>query len=413
MSGLYKWVARRACRIVKWRARQFVAPDLLSPHVKLVTELTDLQPDEMATVSMFGLRRLVLIANLNIPQCKKYRVLQKIELLSSLGIEVVFSHWQDHFRSFRLMQLSSALIFYRIPFDDMFLSYLNEARRLGLAVGYDIDDPIFDEDIYGANKNLAHLAPTEREHLIADARNYAAAMDKADYLVTSTGFLQGVIRHRFDGKPVYRLQNFLDSESLACAAQLSELGRARSLDGRVVISYASGSRAHEADFRVAEEALARLMATHKHVDLQVLGYLKLPDSLRSFADRITQLSFTGHCGYLERLANSDIVIVPLVHDSFNDCKSAIRYLEAGLLSKAAVASNVGEFREAIFSGVNGVLCGPAEWFDALTKLVDDSDYRHRLGKAAHEHVLRGYVREAIKGRLSHDLNHLISGGGPV
>lgn len=397
------WFNRRATalsRVASQPKRASSAAAVPGPHLARVAELNGEDVAACRASKLLPRRQLLLIADLNLPQCKKYRVLQKVELLGFLGLDVVFSHHKDDFRAFRLMQLCTAVMFYRVPFNDMFVAYLAEARRLGLEVGYDLDDPIFDDGIYAASPNLNYLDAAERRRLIASAQSYADAMTAADYLVTSTPYLGKKMSDRFGGKPIFRLQNFIDSESLGCSMRLATVPPAPRTSDSVVISYASGSRAHEADFRMVSASLGRILASNPNVRVQILGFLNLPESLSEFADRIIQHPFTDHCGYLEFLARADIVIVPLVLDEFNECKSAIRYLEGALLGKPVVASNVGEFREAIIHDETGFKCEATEWSQVLSALVRSSEIRDSVGRAARTHVLELYTRDAVCDRLA-------------
>jgi glycosyltransferase involved in cell wall biosynthesis len=382
----------------------------LTPHLSLALKFSSDETRKTPVKELFPASRLVIIADLNLPQCKKYRVLQKIELLSGHGIEVLFSHWEDHYRAFRLMQTATSVVLYRVPGSSLYNEYLHEAKRLRLKIGYDIDDPIYDQSIYMNNSNLDYLSAKEKKSLLSSSVRYSAAMMAADFLLTSTTYMQQRMASSFEGKPVYRLQNYLDSESLSCANRIRMTSNSSPSTDTIVVSYASGSRAHEADFRIAEKAMARLLKAHKQVHFQVLGHLDLPACFTEYSDRITRIPFTTHCGYLEKLNKSDIVIVPLVQNNFNECKSAIRYLEAGLLKKATITSNVGEFREAIQTGVNGILCDEPDWYNSLDKIVSDDLFRMSLGKEAHDNVLKNYTKSAVLGRMEDGLRKILVNG---
>ncbi len=47
----------------------------------------------------------------------------------------------------------------------------------------------------------------------------------------------------------------------------------------VVITYGSGSRAHDADLQIASEGLRRVMERHANVELKLIGPLSLPENL--------------------------------------------------------------------------------------------------------------------------------------
>ncbi len=118
-------------------------------------------------------------------------------------------------------------------------------------------------------------------------------------------------------------------------------------------------------------------------------------------ERIEHVPFGGYHQYFAALARAQIVVVPLLVDRFNECKSAIRYFEASLLSVPTVASRVGQFREVITEGETGYLAeGETQWREALTALVGDADLRRRVGEAAREAVFAAHSLELIGERFA-------------
>lgn len=110
--------------------------------------------------------RIVIIAELTLRQCAKYRVWQKRELLESLGWSVEVVDWRNLADARAALQLCTQVIFYRVPgFDDV-LALVEEAHRLKLAPRWEVDDLIFDEDEYRQNGNVSSLSVAERELLL-------------------------------------------------------------------------------------------------------------------------------------------------------------------------------------------------------------------------------------------------------
>ncbi|MCB1686981.1 MAG: glycosyltransferase [Halioglobus sp.] len=323
---------------------------------------------------------------LDLPQCKKYRVSQKVEFFGALGWDCYYSHYNDAARAISYLQISTAVIFYRVPSCAQFDEYLEEAARLGIQTFYDIDDPIFSVDVYAENKNLQHLTTHERTHLLASAEDYHGAMRRADSLILSTSYLQALAQTEFGGR-TYLWPNLADSATLSIAQNLDcekDLSDASS----VTIGYASGSRAHDEDFKVVVPALARVLEMYEHVNLQVIGYAVMPPELHRFSDRINARPFSGYVKYFEALRKVDINIVPLVNDRFNACKSAIRYLEASLCGVPTVASSVGQFAEIVNDGHDGCLAErQEEWVSALSRMIESRELRLQMGQAAKSNVI--------------------------
>jgi glycosyltransferase involved in cell wall biosynthesis len=351
-----------------------------------------LHPKRAPSLFVFG--KTAIIGELNIPQCKKYRVLQKLEILDELGIGSNYSYWNDVPRSLNLMQTASAAIIYRVPANETFWSYLKEATRLGMSIGYDIDDPIFDSELYNRNRNLDFLSLEEKRRLVSDSDGYLKAVRACDFLITSTPGMVDLACRYYKG-PIYLWRNAVDKETLHSAGCAVSARPARS-ENTVTIAYISGSRAHEADFREVESALYAAMKRHRSLRLLVIGHLNIPEALRTFADRIECQQFSSYDQCLTKLARADINIVPLLNDPFNNCKSAIRYLDAASVSVPTIASAVGDFVNVISDETNGLLARDRDEWDAhLDFLVQSKTGREAMGKAACAMVLRGYTTHSV------------------
>ena len=315
---------------------------------------------------LFGRPTILIVGALDLPQCKKYRVSQKVEYFQSIGWDCHYCHYNDAQRTVSYLQISTALIFYRVPSCAQFTEYLGEAARLGVKTFYDIDDPIFNEAVYGENKNLEHITPHERAHLLASAEDYRGAMKSVDALILSTSYLQRLAQEDFGGR-TYLWKNLVDSATLSIVRNLESERVERDI-GRVVIGYASGSRAHDEDFKTVAKALADVLNLYEHVELQVIGYVVMPPELEPFKDRINTRPFTGYVKYFEALSRIDINIVPLVVPT--------------------VAASVGQFSEIIDDGQDGHLAKTNEdWISALDKLIGSRDLRIKMGDSANEKVM--------------------------
>jgi hypothetical protein len=71
-----------------------------------------LDPHPKPAPSLFRFGNVAIIGDLNLPQYKKCRVLQKLEAINTLGVANNYSHWQDIPRSLNLMQMASTAIIY-------------------------------------------------------------------------------------------------------------------------------------------------------------------------------------------------------------------------------------------------------------------------------------------------------------
>ena len=351
------------------------------------------------------IKGIAIIADLNLPQCKKYRVLQKVEVLRSKGIHCDFSHWLDVPRSLNLMQNVSCVLFYRVPFSKLTSSYIDEATRLDLNIGYDIDDPIFDKEIYKSNRNLDFLPKNERAQLLNNTKHYASIIRQCHFLTTSTPYMAEVLR-KYSKASIYIWRNLMDAQTLNAVDVVQNLAE-RSLDpDKFVIGYMSGSRAHEADFKEAIAALDNILANYEYTELRVVGYADLVKKLKvKYKDRITHSPFSDYYQYMESFLEFDINIIPLVQNQFNECKSAIRYLESSLLNTASVISYIGDFKHIVKHKDNGIFVhknSTKEWIKTLEWCLSNRTELKQIAKRANANVLENYTTKTFTSNSIND-----------
>ncbi|TXH43438.1 MAG: glycosyltransferase [Actinobacteria bacterium] len=339
---------------------------------------------------------VLMIAGFDPPQCWHYRVQQKVEACQAAGIpmRVVQPHHLDELIA--ALQVASLLIVYRQPMNIHLPNIIAEAHRLGIPVVYEADDIVYRTDLVAANPNLATLPADLREAVIKGAADYEAALRACDAVLASTAPLAADME-RFVAGPAAVVDNGIDAimSSMARGIEVDRAaGRLRSPgvdDGQVVIAYGSGSRAHDLDLAVAAAPLAAVLAAHGHVRLRLIGPLALPSELAPFADRIERMELLPEGEYLRELAQCDISIAPLADVGFNHYKSQVKYLEAGLVGLAFVASEV-VYGTYVQDGRTGFIARDAEqWRGALERLVTDAELRREVGEAARADVQRWQV----------------------
>jgi glycosyltransferase involved in cell wall biosynthesis len=100
--------------------------------------------------------------------------------------------------------------------------------------------------------------------------------------------------------------------------------------------------------------------------------------------------------------------VPLLLDRFNECKSAIRFLEASIVGVPTIASNVGDFKNVVISGENGILVQSSqEWEESIRQLVTDKETREELGEAARQYVLKEQTVESLAEKMKNQLSTML------
>ena len=338
--------------------------------------------------------KVAIIAELSIPQCKKYRVIQKQEMLQEMGIPCSVTSWTDGNEARKQISLASLVIFYRVPGFDSVMDLIAECRRLNIQTLWDVDDLIFDEAVLKTSSTINSLAPAEKEGVINGAKLYRKAMLACDEGIASTSGLAKAMKEA-GMKTVYIVENALDGETLAAAQSIE--GRLKNQeDGLIRIIYGSGTKTHNIDFLEAAPALAAVLKENPNVRFRIIGYLELPEYFDGVKDRIERIPFCNYTEYLTYLSECDISIAPLENFVFNDAKSNIKYLEASIAKVASVCSPRAAFADVIVNGENGFLAdGEQQWYDAFDTLVKNPKLREDMAQAAYRTVTETYSPQAI------------------
>ena len=338
--------------------------------------------------------KVAIIAELSIPQCKKYRVIQKQEMLEELGIPCSVTSWTDSNEAKKQISLASLVIFYRVPGFDSVMDLIAECRRLNIKTLWDVDDLIFDEDVLKTSSTINSLEPAEKEGVINGAKLYRQAMLACNEGIASTSGLAKAMKEA-GLETIYVVENALDDETLAAARSIE--GRLKKQeDGLIRIIYGSGTKTHNIDFLEAAPALANILKENPNVRFRIIGYLELPEYFDEVQSQIERIPFCNYTEYLTYLSECDISIAPLENFVFNDAKSNIKYLEASITKVASVCSPRAAFADVIVNGENGFLAdNEQQWHEAFDTLIQNPELRDSMAQAAYRTVTETYSPQAI------------------
>lgn len=339
---------------------------------------------------------ILIIAELSLRQCAKYRVWQKEEQLRSLGWTVDVVDWRDTEQALAALQVCTEVIFYRVPAFESVEILLHETRRLGLSPWWEVDDLIFSAELYQENGNLQTLDMAEQKQLLFGVRLFRKCLLSCDRAIASTRVLAQAMVDAGIASAVV-IENALDQQTIEIAQSLTERGvPVHDTTQEIRIVYGSGTKTHDADFRMAANGILAAMQADPRLTLHIIGDLTLPESFLAVKDRVQTLAGRDYAAYLALLAQADITIAPLEPTIFNDAKSNIKFLEAAILKIPSVCSPRDAFLQIMRDGENGLLAEQDEqWRDAILRLAADPALRTQLGQQAYEDVLARYSPDQI------------------
>lgn len=349
------------------------------------------------------IRRVALVVNEDLPQCKLYRIDQKAEQLRAAGFNVNVFPYGSRLADFRQsMSLFDAVILFRVPAFPDVIEAIAAAADHGLATFYEIDDVVFDTEHFPPPfESYANQISREQYDVMAcGVPLFEHAMRLCEYGIASTATIRELMSARVRSGQVFEHHNALGSLHMAAIAE----GRRPKINNRIVIFYGSGTRAHKQDFHdLLEPALAAMVRKYRdRVEIRLIGYF---DTFRHLDPKRDPLvlsepgwDFTEYC---RTLADVDINLSVLEPSLVTDAKSEIKWMEAAMFGIPSVLSDTRTHRETIEDGVTGLLCRTKEEFaQALERLIISAELRETIGNAARKAVLETYSIEVLGQNLT-------------
>ena len=316
-----------------------------------------------------------------IPQCTRYRVLNKAEQLRKHGFKVKVVNLSE----FELTQAQNAshIIIYRSPISPELLRLCHLAKDYGKPIFFDIDDLVFDTlytDQLSYTKGLPHH---EKENYDANVRNYGYMLENCDGAITSTNQLQKELK-KYQSKVLLN-RNLASDELISISSQF--LKDYSQVSDVVKIGYFSGSISHNENFELIKPAIKQLLKKYSNVQLHIVGILDIPKDMKPFENQIVTHDYVGWDKLPVLISEVDINLAPLVDSIFNRAKSEIKWIEAALVKVPTVASKIGAFSDMVIDGETGLLVTDDQWFDKLEALVLSPELRQNLAESAYRAVL--------------------------
>lgn len=316
-----------------------------------------------------------------IPQCTRYRVLNKAEQLRKNGFAVKVVNASDF--SLAQAQYASHIIIYRAPWSAQLQLLCDLAREENKPVYFDIDDLVFDTLYTDQLSYTQGLSEKEKGNYDAGVKNYGKMLAACDGAITSTNQLKEELLKYKDSVLLNR--NLASSELIAVSSQF--LKEDFGSDDRIKIGYFSGSISHNENFELIKPAIKEVLDHYSSVELHIVGHLDIPQDMRQYTQRIVVHEYVDWKALPQLISQVDINLAPLVDSVFNRAKSEIKWIEAALVKVPTIASHIGSFEDMMIDGQTGLLAKDSEWKEKLESLILSADLRRELAENAYDFVL--------------------------
>jgi glycosyltransferase involved in cell wall biosynthesis len=334
---------------------------------------------------------------------RRYRTIHLYEQLTLAGLNCLLSHITDPDLPQKIHQ-SSVVIFHRTAYDNYVSQMLEMIHRQKSLAILDVDDLVFDPSAFKWIDSPDFQDPMRAALYQEDMRRHRATMESCQAVIASTPYLAEQVRGL--GKSVWIHRNAFSLEMLAISE--ASFPQKQILTDKVIIGYASGTPTHDRDFEIAKPALQYILRNYPETELWIVGHLDPGKDWESAGERIKHYKYVPWRELPGLLVKFDINLAPLVMDNpFGQSKSEIKFVEAGLVRVATIASPTEAFTGAIQPGENGYLAATEEeWIDAFTQLIEETETRQVIGECAYADALERYHPAVRSAELISTLNQI-------
>ena len=294
------------------------------------------------------------------------------------------------------------LILHRTPWNSRVEGLIAAAREASAAVAFEADDLVFVPGLEPLVDGVRRLPLSEQKLFAEGLERYAATYLGCDAFIASTRLLASL--RPYGPKASYVIPNVLGRDQVEAARSAREARDRSSTHEGISIGFGAGTSTHDRDLATVAPALRAALERFPEVQLELVGPIETGDIFTGFEDRLIRHPLLPWEQWWELLATFDIALAPLDSDNlYCRSKSGLKYLEAGIVGVALVASDIDGFADLIEDGRTGLLATTREdWVRAIASLIEDPGRRADIARAAHQHVSSCFTAEtafAATGRV--------------
>lgn len=248
-------------------------------------------------------------------------------------------------------------------------AFLEKFMQLrGYPIILDFDDAIFITNTSKANTNFGWL---KFSHKISTICRLSTSVSVGNTYLAEYA--------RKYNENVFVIPTSIDTDHYKPTSKKSNENR------KVVVGW-TGSSTSQYHLEEFEPTLIKLLEKRDDVEIRVISnrepaFKKIPYTWRPWSATTE----------IEEIGQIDIGIMPTPDDDWSRGKCALKALQYMALGIPAICTDMGANRDVITQGENGYLAKDTEqWLKYFDILIDDADFRHKLGDKARETVVNEY-----------------------
>ena len=286
--------------------------------------------------------------------------------------------------------------------------FICSAQHNNIPVLFDIDDMVFDTRYLPLVTNTLNVQLKEEfeyDFWFAYISRLELTASKVNAFITTNQYLAEKLENKFN-KNSYIIPNFFNMEQLdfskKCCLQK------RTSVSPFIIGYFSGTPSHINDFGVVALELAQLLDEFPNIKLRIVGFMDFPAYYQKYITRkqVEIIPLVDFLTLQRLIAEVDVNIVPLVENSFTNCKSELKFFEASIVKTITCATPTYVFKNCIQHGENGFLCRPGEWYHTLKNIYQNYNSMENIVNNCYEYSLEHYSLHVMEKKLNYVLEQI-------
>jgi glycosyltransferase involved in cell wall biosynthesis len=326
----------------------------------------------------------------------RYRVYNMIQALGQAdrGISAAYFCASEIDRLGEIVDRADVLVICRSRYSDKLNRVLTRAKNKGKRVFFDVDDLVFDPDyihllLATLDQDFKH--PKMWDHWYAYVGRIGAVLRACDRVIVTNSYLASRVT-QYVNKPVSLIPNFLNKEQMAISREIfqEKKGSQFSRSEEIHLGYFSGTPSHNKDFEIVSNVLARLLENDRRIRVRVVGFLELKGPIQNYKSQIEFYPLSDFINLQRLIGEVEINLVPVQDNIFTNCKSELKYFEAGITGTVTVASPTVTLASAIQDGENGFIANAFQWDEKLECLLENMESYPVIAEKAFAHSEHNY-----------------------
>lgn len=329
---------------------------------------------------------------------RTYNVIEAMDLSDNYCVSCFLV--EELNKIYNIIDKINIFIFQRAKWNFEVAAFIDVLKQKNKIVVYDMDDMIYDTKFVPEYLNsISYYDDVSIDSFFALSKRYELVIKKCDGVIVTTDNLAKSIKKNLK-LPTWILRNFLNKEQIIASKNVIDMKEKKYDSSKFIIGYFSGSNSHKRDLEVAENALSKLINKYDNIYLNIVGFMDLSDKLKDLKSK-GKLFFSKFVSYEElqyEIGKVDLNIIPLQKHEFNDCKSELKYFEAGIVNTISLATNNDVYTDIIKHGQDGFLTDELSWFDNLEYIYLNKENLKNIIENANKkcHRLYDYDKQVIK-----------------